>query len=136
MCLEDARDAFESVGKGIALLGVSRDMRYSKTCCPLVQYQFPCINHLGKLLEQSLNGAGIWYQVVNDLGPGFVQALVPNTCRKELDRILEALARLPDVLGALVEHGLAQARLHEIHLVYEAKDLGAGTAFVEGADDI
>ena len=34
------------------------------------------------------------------------------------------------------EHGLAKAGLHKIHLVYEAEDLGAGTALMEGTYDV
>ena len=111
-------------------------MCHCETGCTLIQNEFPGINNFGQLFQQRLNRPRIWYQVVDDLCPGLVQALVPDACCEELDRILESLASLPDVLGALVEHGLAEAGLYKVHLVYKTEDFGIGAALVEGANDI
>ena len=73
---------------------------------PLVQNQFPRIDNLGQLFQQRLNCARVRYQIVNNLCPRLVQALVPDARRKELDRVLEALAGLSDILCAFIEHGL------------------------------
>jgi len=88
------------------------------------------------LFQQRLNTPRIRNQVVYNLRPGFIQALVPYTRRKKLDAVFEALGRLADVVCALVEHGLAQAALHEVHFVDEAEDFGGGGAFVEGPYDV
>ena len=111
-------------------------MCHCKTSCTLIQNEFSSINNLGQLFQQCLNRSRIRYQVVDDLCPGLVQALVPDACCEKLNRILESFASLPDVLGALVEHSLAEAGLYKIHLVYKTEDFGIGAALVEGANDI
>ena len=133
---QDAGDALEAVCEGVGLFGLSRDVCDCQTCCSLVQYELSRVDDLCELLQQRLNGAGVRYQIVDYLRPRLVQALVPDARREELDRVLEALGCLSNVVGALVEHGLSQSRLHQVHLVYQTKDLCAGTAFVQCADDV
>jgi hypothetical protein len=111
-------------------------MRHRQTRRPLIQYQLSCIDDFCQLFQERLDGSRIRDQVVYDLCPRLVQALVPDARRKELDGILEAFGCFPDVVRALVEHGLPEPRLHEIHFVYEAEDFGARTAFVQCADDV
>jgi hypothetical protein len=136
VCFEDAGYALEAVCEGVWLLCLARNVRYRQARRPLIQYQLPRIDDLGQLFQERLDRARVRYQVVYDLRPRLVQALVPDARRKELDRVLEAFGCFSDVVGALVEHGLAQAVLHEVHLVYEAEDLCAWTAFVQGAYDV
>lgn len=104
--LEDAGYALKPVRERVRLLGVPCDMRYRQTCCPLIQYQLPRIDNFCQLFQQRLDGACVRYQIIYDLSPRLVQALVPDTRREELNRIFEPFASLPDVIGALVEHGL------------------------------
>jgi hypothetical protein len=136
VCFQNAGDALEAIGERVWLLGLPRDMCDGQACCSLVQYQLPGVDDLGELLQQRFDGAGVRYQIVDYLGPRLVQALVPDTRREEFDRVLEALRRLPYVVGALVEHGLSEARLHQVHLVYQTEDFCAGTAFVQCTDNV
>jgi hypothetical protein len=134
--LQYTRYPLKAICEWVGLLGLPRHMRHSQACRPLVQYQLPRINDLCQLFQECFNGPRIRNQIVYDLRPCLVQALVPDARRKELDSILEALGSFSDVVGALVKHGLPEPRLHEVHLVYEAEDLGARTAFVQRADDV
>jgi hypothetical protein len=136
VCLEDTRYPLEAICEWIWLLGLPCDMRYRQTSRPLVQYQFSCIDDFCQLLQKRFNSPCVWYEIVYNLRPCLVQALIPDARRKKFDSVLEALRRFSYVICTLVEHGLSQPRLHEIHLVYEAEHLGAWTAFVQGADDI
>jgi hypothetical protein len=111
-------------------------MGHHEACGSFVQYKLPGVDDLCQLLKHRFDHAGVWYQKVYDLRPGLIKTLVPNARREEFYRILEALGRGADVFGTLVKEILPPIDLNQIHFVYQAKDLGVGGAFLEGADDV
>jgi hypothetical protein len=134
--LQDTGYPLKSICEWIWLFRLSCDVRYRQTSRSLIQDQFPRVNDFGQLLQKRFNSACIRDQIVYDLGPRLVQALIPDARREEFDRVLETFGSFSDVVGTLVEHGLAKPCLYEIHLVYKTEDLGSGTAFVQGADNV
>ena len=136
MRLQNTTNPFKPIRKRILRLHPPRNMRNHQTRRPFIQYQLPRINHIRQLSQQPLNTPRIRNQIVYNLRPRLVQTLVPYTRRPELDGIAERFARGADVLCALVEELLAEARLHEVHFVDEDEDFGGGGAFGERADDV
>lgn len=136
MRLKDTRNALESIGKRITFFSWPGDMRNRQTRCTLIQYEFSSVDDFGKLLEQSLNRACIGNEIVYDFGPCLVQALIPDAGCEELYSVFESFACLSNVVGALIEHGLAQASLDKVHLVNETEDLGPRTALVQGTNNV
>lgn len=117
--LEDTRYALKSVGEGVAGLGTACYVCDHKARCALVQYQLPRVDHLGQLTQERLDDASVGDEIVDDLGPCFVQALVPYAGRKELYSIAKPKLNtgLTDVVCTLLKERSAQTCLDQVHLV-------------------
>ena len=129
--LQNTRDPLKPIREWIVALRIPDHMRDGETSRPLVKDQLSRIDALGQPLQQALDGSGVGNQMVDDLGPSLVEALIPDAGGEEVDRVPKGLGRGTDVLGALLEQLGAQLALDQIHLVDQAEDLGAGTAVAQ-----
>lgn len=51
VCLQDTGYALEAIRERVGLFRLPSDMGHRQTCRPLVQDQFPRIDHFGQLLQ-------------------------------------------------------------------------------------
>ena len=112
--------------------------------CAFVEDQLVSIDDLSELAQQVLDCAGVGHEVVDDLCPRLVQALVPDTRAPKVDVFPSLLlvtaetmfyADLADCVASLGEDNIAHVGHDQIHLVDQHKDLCLRRVLAEGLDN-
>lgn len=136
MSLENAWDSFESINIGILQLGPASDVRHHETGGSFVEHQFARMNNLSELLQKALNSHRIRYKWVYDLGPRFVERLIPDTCGEELNDVFEAFWGISNVFGSFFKQSVPPNCLHQVHFVDETKHSGSRGTFFQCPNNI
>lgn len=71
---------------------------------------------------------------MNDIAPGFVQRLVPDTGAVGPNLSPEAFASLPDCFRLVLQHSFPVLRLDQVHLMDQRKDMGMRRKLLQRLD--
>jgi len=130
--LDDVGQALEAVGGGVQGAGGRRPRGHDEERAALEEQDLLGADDLAQRAEVLLDLREVGHEVVDDLGPGFIQGLVPDGgcegCGGEgvRFRVDEGHALVVDVF-TLRGH-------HEVHFVNEDVDASCGGELAKGAD--
>ena len=133
--LDDVTKPLVALGKGIRRSEGTRDARDSQESRALEKNDLLGLDTLRQPLQIPLDNLQVRNQAVHDIAPGLVQALIPDTGRKNLHTFAKSVRTSADMGGALEVEFIAVLGLDEVHFVDESEDGGAGRVLGEGVDD-